>query len=278
MAAGLLVAPAALGLADGASATRFAFAADGSWRSADVPRATSAAVMLEHDGIAARSSAAATPSVVATWPATQTIGRTARGRPMTLFRFGTASRRILIIGGIHGDEAGAPVARAFVEYLRTHRSAIPRGTQVDVLPVANPDGVAMGRRANARGVDLNRNFPSRTWRVISTPGRTSGRSAGSELETRAICRALVRGSYVRVVSLHSSGGMVDYAGPGGRAIAQRIARAADTRLARIGRPSQFPGSMGHYVPERFGIPIVTWELSSRTMTTRVRNGLVAALR
>ncbi len=257
-----------------------AAAPDGGFRygpGSDQPATASFIPTPQADGVRLAASAA-TPSVEATWPATQAVGKTVQGRRMTLLRFGKSSRRILIVGGIHGDEAGAPVAEAFAAYLKAHRSAVPKGLQVDILARANPDGVAMGTRSNARGVDLNRNFPSRTWRKIGTPGRTSGRYAGSEPETKALSRVLSAGKYVRVISLHSSGGIVDYAGPGGRTIAARVANASHMRLAHIGAPSRYPGSMGHYVPERFGIPIVTWELASRRMTDSVRNGLLAALR
>jgi hypothetical protein len=80
---------------------------------------------------------------------------------------------------------------------------------------------------------------------------------------------------VRVVSMHSRGGILDWDGPGGYTLAKRMSRKSHVRLHRLGHR---PGSMGTYVPQRHHIPIVTWELSRRSLTTRVRAGLLAALR
>ena len=38
--------------------------------------------------------------------------------------------------------------------------ALLAGRRVVLLPVINPDGMANGSRFNARGIDLNRNFPA----------------------------------------------------------------------------------------------------------------------
>ena len=73
------------------------------------------------------------------------------------------SRRVLIVGGIHGNEYGIPVAEAFLRYVRTHPSIVPSGTELDIITCANPDGRARNRRTNAHNVDLNRNFPARNW-------------------------------------------------------------------------------------------------------------------
>lgn len=88
---------------------------------------------------------------------------------------------VLVIGAIHGNEtAGRSVVR------RLGQLPPPVGTCVHLLSALNPDGVARRTRQNARGVDLNRNFPF-DWRG---GGRAfdvfyPGRARASERETRA---------------------------------------------------------------------------------------------
>ena len=67
-------------------------------------------------------------------------------------------RRVLVIGGIHGNEPVTPPAvRGLLE------AQIAPDVEVWLVPSANPDGSAAGMRCNANGVDLNRNF-SWGWR------------------------------------------------------------------------------------------------------------------
>jgi N-acetylmuramoyl-L-alanine amidase len=96
--------------------------------------------------------------------------------------------RVLVTGSIHGNETAGHAVIA-----RLRRLAPPHGVQLWTLRSFNPDGVARGTRQNARGVDLNRNFPVR-WRRTGRPFDTyyPGPRAASEPETRALMRLVRR--------------------------------------------------------------------------------------
>lgn len=113
------------------------------------------------------------------------VGGSAEGRPIIATRVGTAGGvPVLVVGSIHGDEqAGIEIA----EHLRD-AAAIPDGLDLWVIPSVNPDGNANGSRTNARGVDLNRNFPA-NWEPIDCaahPQYCSGGEPMSEPETQAL--------------------------------------------------------------------------------------------
>ena len=68
-----------------------------------------------------------------------------------------ARLRVLVIGGIHGDElSSASVALHWIGLAQ----AAPQQTHWRFIPALNPDGLFSrpSRRVNANGVDLNRNF------------------------------------------------------------------------------------------------------------------------
>jgi N-acetylmuramoyl-L-alanine amidase len=117
----------------------------------------------------------------------EVIGRSAEGRPIRALRLGSARARVklLVVGAVHGNE---PAGRAVVERLR--RAKPPRGTALWLIEDANPDGSAAGTRHNARGVDLNRNFPYR-WQHQDGVYE-SGPGPASEPETQAIMRFVER--------------------------------------------------------------------------------------
>src|SRR5207245_4518767 len=93
--------------------------------------------------------------------------------------------KILVVGCIHGNEcAGIAIARRL--------AAAPPLSGIDlwIVPDLNPDGAAAGTRGNARGVDLNRNFP---WRWHPLTGLfASGRRPLSEPESRIAYRLILR--------------------------------------------------------------------------------------
>jgi murein peptide amidase A len=224
------------------------------------------------------ASAAVRPSApTAFGPDWRQVGTSVQGRPILAASFGSGARRILVIGGIHGSEFGSDVAEQFAAWLSSNPDGVPTGSRVDVVACANPDGRAMGQKGNADGVNLNGNFPTRNWKRQQYLTTSAGPRAGSEPETQALMRLLEAG-YARVVSLHSQGGFVDYDGPDGLVAASRVASASGFPVRKLGPASDYAGSLGTYVPERFGIAILTLELSSREMSSGVLAGLLAAVR
>jgi murein peptide amidase A len=91
-----------------------------------------------------------------------------------------AQHRVLVVGCIHGNE---PAGNAIVR--RLIAAGAPAGTEIVAVTSMNPDGCRRGTRQNARGVDLNRNFPS-NWARIGRMGsyQYSGPRPLSEPESR----------------------------------------------------------------------------------------------
>ena len=121
------------------------------------------------------------------------IGHTVKGRPIRAWHLGDPASPVkaVFIGTIHGNEGGP------ARILEDLRDGPPvSGADVWVVPVLNRDGYARHTRRNARGVDLNRNFPVR-W-IRQHGSYDSGRRRASEPETRATMRFLraVQPSYV----------------------------------------------------------------------------------
>jgi len=101
-------------------------------------------------------------------------GKSVKGRRLIALRVGDVAHMpakgpILLGGNIHGDE---PVGNQMIQRYAYETCTNPDDTQAKIgsssvvwyLPFFNPDGYELNQRANANGVDLNRNFP-----VVSTP-------------------------------------------------------------------------------------------------------------
>jgi len=118
----------------------------------------------------------------------EVVGTSVRGRPITVVHrtSAEATRRVLVIGHIHGDErAGLRVVRGLLD-----RPDLPADLDLYLARTVNPDGTAARSRTNAHGVDLNRNFPYR-WATSPRGSTWSGPSALSEPES-VVIRDLIR--------------------------------------------------------------------------------------
>jgi protein MpaA len=89
-------------------------------------------------------------------PAEQ-LGRSYEGRPIEVVHVAGEGPRILVVGCIHGDECEG------LEVTRLLERSAPKA-DLWILHQLNPDGYASRSRANAHGVDLNRDFLAATQR------------------------------------------------------------------------------------------------------------------
>ena len=161
------------------------------------------------------------------------IGTSVEKRAITAYHFGTGTKELLFVGGIHGgyEWNTTLVAYELMEYLKAHPSALPSKVTVTVIPVANPDGLAkvisisgpfvaaqvtaskevqVSGRFNANNVDLNRNFDcawqeKATWQSTPVSG---GLRAFSEPESEALKQYVETHSPAAVVVWFSSAGGV----------------------------------------------------------------------
>ena len=187
-------------------------------------------------------------------------GASHRGVPLEVWR-PAGSCRLLVFAGIHGEEPETTYALS--RALRQLPAPLP---DCAIVLAANPDGLLRGTRGNARGVDLNRNFPARNWRpdpvlhrsTIQDPSDirlSPGAEPGSEPETRALI-ALIEELHPRqVIALHAPLACIDDAGD--TELGRRLAKRTGLPLVRdVGYPT--PGSFGSWGADR-GLPVITYE-------------------
>jgi carboxypeptidase T len=161
----------------------------------------------------------------------RTIGASVEGRPIRSYELGApAGEAVLLTGLMHGVEmVGSLALLSLVRHL-VAEGGLLKHARVVAVPVVNPDAlhancarISAGRRAfqrcNARGVDLNRNFPRLRPDMPAHPFGGSrwkrsphyvGRCPFSEPETRAL-RDIAEELRPRVsVGFHSFGELLLY--------------------------------------------------------------------
>lgn len=179
------------------------------------------------------------------------LGRSGEGRPIAVTRIAVpgleARRRVLVVGCVHGDECAG---RAIVERLRSRalEGELPRGAELLLVRNLNPDGLVLGRRQTARGVDLNRNG-SAGRRDPGPPGSRfyAGPRAWSEPEARAIRVLILRARPDIVVWYHQPLARVDVPEAGWDGRARRYARLVGLPVRPL---PAYPGSLSRWVNER----------------------------
>ena len=209
-------------------------------------------------------------------PTYLTFGKSVKGRDITAMIYGAGKKRVLVFGGIHGDEQNTTVvARSLAVHLNAE--TLPPNLTVIIVPDTNPDGLLAATRVNANGVDINRNFPSKTWNAEYTEQRRfPGVKPSSEPETRAVLDLLERYPPQLVVTLHAAMGCVNWDGPYGAFAALILAAKNGYPLcATLGYDT--PGSLGLLTGIDKQIPSVTIELKAENPSVLVEENLPALL-
>jgi murein peptide amidase A len=177
------------------------------------------------------------------------------------------SRRILLLGGIHGDELTASALVFHWMQLMNRPEALDFHWKI--APVLNPDGLlaAKPQRVNARGVDLNRNFPTPGWRQQAPlywakatgrdPRRFPGSAPLSEPESRWVHDEIERFKPHVIISVHAPFGVLDFDGPA----------PAPRQFGRLmfNPVGVYPGSLGNYSGLHRNIPVITIELPNASV-------------
>lgn len=189
-----------------------------------------------------------------------TYGRSVLGLPLEVWR-PRGECHLLVFAAIHGEEPETTYALS-----RALRQLAEPLSHSAVVLAANPDGLIRGTRGNARGVDLNRNFPSRDWRpdpvthrsVLEEPSDimlSPGTHPASEPETQALLALIDELRPRAVVALHAPLACIDDVNTS--PLGQYLALRTGMPLVRdVGYPT--PGSFGSWGADQ-GVPVVTYE-------------------
>ena len=219
------------------------------------------------------------------------IGSSVKGHSLYDFTIGSkeADSSVLVVGTMHAREyICATVLMQEIEYYLSNYNCMIGGmkpadvlenTQIHYVVMANPDGVEISQKSyarwksNARGVDLNRNFPIKKFVSGGTKGAEgySGKKALSEPESRAV--AALR---VKLKTKQKLQGVINYHAMGriiyGSCSSKKIAKDTKTMYQIAKRETNYiaapessktkspGGQYREYVMYLLGIPSITIEV------------------
>lgn len=185
----------------------------------------------------------------------------------------------VIFCGVHGDEI-TPVKFCFDIMELVHELGDKlKGHRVVVAPLVTPDSFLkkIPSRTNARGVDANRNFPTKDWdqdairlwksKYQSEKRRFPGKESKTEQEVFFQMNLINRYQPQKIISVHAPLTILDYDGPEisendkehvGKSLLVQISKKADGY--KVKNYPFFPGSLGNWAGNERNIPTYTIEL------------------
>lgn len=219
------------------------------------------------------------------------IGSSVKGHSLYDFTIGSpdADSSVLVVGTMHAREyICATVLMQEIEYYLSNYNCMIGGmkpadvlenTQIHYVVMANPDGVEISQKSyarwksNARGVDLNRNFPTKKFVSGGTKGAEgySGKKALSEPESQAVAALTVKLKTKQklqgVINYHAMGRIIY-----GSCSSKKIAKDTKTMYQIAKRETNYiaapessktkspGGQYREYVMYLLGIPSITIEV------------------
>ncbi len=229
----------------------------------------------------------------------QKIGCSILGKPIYCYRVGRGKTNVLYVAAHHGSEYLTAI-HLYDFLLRIAdgetrlTSEVMEKCSLFVVPCLNPDGVDISIsgieespiaprlramigegnsekwKANARGVDLNHNYPfgfseykkiEHERGIVAGATLYSGEYPVSEPETRALMRLVLSLDFALVLSLHSAGEEI-YPGPKGECTEFLAGFISDSLGYKISAPTDTAlyGGLCDYTAGELGIPSVTLEI------------------
>ncbi|MCL1865583.1 MAG: DUF2817 domain-containing protein [Spirochaetes bacterium] len=208
------------------------------------------------------------------------IGKSNLNKRIYSKQFGSGDKLTLIIGGVHGDEpVGFISALKLAQFIKRNPAAIHN--RVIIVPCINPDGLSRGTRVNARGVDINRNFPGPTWSADFIKSyNNSGKYPASEPETAALIKLMEQYKPDMIIQMHQPFNAL-YPSPNTPAeLMNKMSSLSELEVIDdIGYPT--PGSLGNYrVSQDYEVIGITFELCAIDIEPeyhKITAALVAAI-
>lgn len=186
----------------------------------------------------------------------RTVGHSLEHRPILVRTLGRGPRRVLWVGGIHGNEReSALTTRELPAAFLTTPGLADRVT-LTLVEDLNPDGSARHTRENARGIDLNRNWPARNF----VPSATNGAGPLSEPEAKVFHELVLQLSPDLVIVAHAFTGrfFINFDGPAHR-LAERFSALSGYPVVPSQAIHGTPGSLGSWIGIDRQTPILTLE-------------------
>jgi len=186
------------------------------------------------------------------------VGKSTEGRPMHSMHLGDTGTRTLVVAGLNGTDRTAVRWLELLAEELARRPALLKNNEVVFFRAGNPDGLVRNVRNNARGVSLNRNFPSRRYRP--TNDMPPFATPASEVETRIMLDTLYTFRPRRVIHLTATTGQSEV-------LHNRLATRIATDLEQSARvkllpldAEQHPGSLEDFADGTLEAAVVSMRL------------------